>query len=88
MTSNDDALVEKMCVAVDPDLFGDSIPKWEPARQSLREDMRKAFAISRPIIEREALEKAAAIVERMAPELEEVSDAIRALIPRDEEEKP
>lgn len=55
MSTKDDALIEKMARAVDPDLFGDKIAKWESDRESVRRDMRAALAVARMATLEEAL---------------------------------
>ncbi len=97
MTSNDDDLLEKMV-----DKFNDLMPFSGIAPGHILA-MRAALDIARPIIEREALEKAARVVDghsmadgtagrclvkRKGGDVAGLvyADAIRALIPRDEEE--
>ncbi len=74
MTTNDDALVEKMVLAASGDIL--------VSVTALKEGLRAV----KPIIEREALEKAAK--EADWRDAHGVARAIRALIPRDERKSP
>ncbi len=93
MTTND-ALVEKMAKAVRKRQMertgaGRAFDETCPPTDGELDNARAAHDIARPIIERAALEKAAKIAQKYShPANTVIADAIRALIPRDEEEKP
>jgi hypothetical protein len=91
MTSKDDDLVEKIAAALARFHCNACYPKAEPIE--LEYAARSIEALMRPIIEREALERAAKAVQpdptySASIMTADASAAIRALIPRDEEEKP
>ncbi len=103
----DDELIEKIARAIDPDIPWKPHPTWNPSRsfverwkKGAREKARAALAIARPIIEREALERAInlpLLLEIQSPKigpftredrvLAQYRDAIRALIPNEEGKK-
>lgn len=111
MTSKDDAIVEKIARELHCEFGGQKLTPFDDLpwkeRKSFMNSAEIILDAARPIIEREALEKAKASIDAtlnnylcdMKPGWDDsvtgfntawalIRERIRALIPRDEEEKP